>query len=254
MTGGNHGAIFGQNAALSAKRRLGPPLAGPRTEAAMDNESTLDTLTPRLDRLERENRLLKIGGAILLLGLAAVGAMGQVLPKAIPKVVEAEQFVLRDTKGKIRAGLEVRAAGAPGLVLYDQNGKARAALNVLADGSPGLVLADQTENPRAILTLPADDGAPRLHLSDRNGKIRAMLNVDTRGPSLTLWDQNGNIRASLDIDTSGPSLALWDENRERAVLGHTALEGKATGTVEQRPASSLVLFDSRDGKVLWRVP
>ena len=35
--------------------------------------------------------------------------------------------------------------------------------------------------------------------------------------------------------------------------GHPALETTATGTVEQRPASSLVLFD-RDGKVIWKVP
>jgi len=30
-------------------------------------------------------------------------------------------------------------------------------------------------------------------------------------------------------------------------------EMMATGTVEQRPASSLVLFD-RDGKVIWKAP
>jgi hypothetical protein len=52
----------------------------------------------------------------------------------------------------------------------------------------------------------------------------------------------------------GPSLVLHDENEKtRAVLGHTALEATATGTVEQRPTSSLVLFD-RDGKVIWSVP
>jgi hypothetical protein len=43
------------------------------------------------------------------------------------------------------------------------------------------------------------------------------------------------------------------EDAARAVLGHTALEATATGTVEQRPASSLVLFD-KDGKVIWKVP
>ncbi len=173
----------------------------------MDNESTLDTLTPRLDRLERENRRLKIAGSILLLALVAGGAMGQVLPKAVPKVVEAERFVLRDTRGKIRAALDTVASGGLALSLADENGKARAGLGVAADGTPGLFLTDQ----------------------------------------------NGKTRAELSVGTSGPSLVLRDENRDRAVLGHTALETKAIGTVEQRPASSLVLFD-KNGKVIWRVP
>ena len=71
---------------------------------------------------------------------------------------------------------------------------------------------------------------------------------------LSLSDQNGKDRAVLSAGTSGPSLALRDENQKaRAVLGHTELEATVTGAVEQRPASSLVLFD-KDGKVIWKAP
>ncbi len=49
----------------------------------------LNELRQRLDRLERENRRLKIAGAILVFGLAALGSMGQLLPKAVPKEVES---------------------------------------------------------------------------------------------------------------------------------------------------------------------
>ncbi len=76
-----------------------------------------DTLTQRLDRLERENRRLKLAGAFLVLALVAVGAMGQVLPKAVPKVVEAERFVLRDPGGKIVATLGTEGPGTPSLTL-----------------------------------------------------------------------------------------------------------------------------------------
>ncbi len=195
------------------------------------SEPILNTLTQRLDRLERENRRLKIAGAILLLALAAVGAMGQVLPKAVPKVVEAERFVVRDTKGKVLATLGTEASGLPALVLSDQNGKRRAGLFVLADGEPHLGLFDQNEKRRAVLAVLAD-GAPALFLADQNGKDRAGLVLDTSGPSLVLRDENDKIRA---------------------VLGRAALEATATGTVEQRPAASLVLFD-KDGKVIWKVP
>lgn len=50
-----------------------------------------------------------------------------------------------------------------------------------------------------------------------------------------------------------PAFKLTDEKGARAVLGYTTLERTATGVVEQRPASSLVLFD-KEGKVLWKVP
>ncbi len=265
------------------------------------NEVTSDTLTKRLDRLERENRRLKIAGAFLVLALVAVGAMGQMIPRAVSKVVEAERFVLRDATGKImailgtepgvpapklflydqngktRAMLSVLADGTPGLALFDQNGKGRAGLLLLASGAPGLGLHDQNGKNRLLLSVGADD-TPGLALLDQNGKERARLTVVPDGsPSLGLFDQSGKVRAALGVladgspglsladlndkeriglrvGTNGPSLVLRDENlNNRAVLGHTALEATATGTVEQRPASSLVLSD-RDGKVIWKVP
>jgi hypothetical protein len=49
------------------------------------------------------------------------------------------------------------------------------------------------------------------------------------------------------------SVELSENGRTRAVLGHTSLVTKRTGVVEERPVSSLVLFD-KDGTVLWRAP
>ncbi len=157
------------------------------------DEPTSSTLIERLDRLERENRRLKIAGAILLLVVAAGGAMGQVLPKAVPKVVEAERFVLRDTKGKILATLGAEASGLLALVLYDQNGKARAVLGVVADGRPVLSLLDQNGKDRAGLGL-LPDGVPTLSLLDQNGKDRATLAVKADGtPALGLFDRDGKV-------------------------------------------------------------
>ncbi len=217
------------------------------------NEPTLNTLTQRLDWLERENRRLKLAGAVLVISLAAVGVMGQVSPKAAPKVIEAERFVLRDTSGKPRATLVVAADGTSGLSLYDQNGKGRLRLYVATSG-PSLALADPNDRLRAQLNVDAD-GSPHLVLFDQGEKPRGGLGLHTDGsPILTLLDQNGKVRAGLGAATSGPSLFLNDENEKyRAVLGHAALKTTAAGTMEQRPASSLMLLD-KDGKVIWKAP
>lgn len=107
-----------------------------------------------------------------------------------------------------------------------------ASLKVAADSSPSLYVANKDLKGIATLTV-MPDGSPLLGLHDKEGKAGAELIVrSNRSPSLELSDENG---------------------MHRAVLGSTALETTRTGTVEQRPPSSLVLFD-KDGKVRWATP
>jgi len=71
-----------------------------------------------------------------------------------------------------------------------------------------------------------------------------------RGSQLT---PRGGIR--FDLFKDGQSvLQLSDEKGvSRAVLGHTTLERTTTGVVEQRPVSSLVLFD-KNAHAIWKAP
>jgi hypothetical protein len=64
-----------------------------------------------------------------------------------------------------------------------------------------------------------------------------------RDNAVTLWSTR-----------NGPSLTISDEQgHDRTVLGHAELKDVRTGSVEQRPASSLILF-GEDGRVIWKVP
>jgi len=76
-----------------------------------------------------------------------------------------------------------------------------------------------------------------------------------RERSLALLDKNQKPQVALSLkEDDGPAISLRDAvGRERAVLGRTDLEGLRTGTIEQRPGSSLVLFD-KDGTVFWKAP
>src|SRR2546425_9215993 len=51
--------------------------------------------------------------------------MGQAI-QGVPKAMEAERFVLRDTGGRVRAALGMEADGSVGLWLLDSAGKTRA--------------------------------------------------------------------------------------------------------------------------------
>ena len=100
------------------------------------SELTIETLLPRLERLERENRLLKwLGGALVIAAVAAmlVNAKRPELILSPTRIIEAEKFVLKDSSGKVRAvlgegestlGFLSNSLGSQyGLFLYNKDGK-----------------------------------------------------------------------------------------------------------------------------------
>ena len=109
-------------------------------------DSRLDTcdMQNRLLKLEKQNRRLKQVGAVALLVVTVLLIMGEASQK---KTFEADEFILRDNSGNVRARLSmnVPTGAAPGfpaaaqLVLFDEKGKKR----VMLDGGstiPGLSL------------------------------------------------------------------------------------------------------------------
>jgi len=165
----------------------------------------LATVVVRLEKVEQQNRKLKMVGVVVL-GLAVAGmVMGQAMPRA--QIVEAEGFVLKDAAGKVRAKLNVGKDG-PGLTLADEN-KPRAGLNLFKDG---VMLDLYDENGKIRVGLYVIKEGPGLVLHDENGKFQAKLNAYKDGPMLALYDENGKPRAGLVVDKDGPLLTLYDKN------------------------------------------
>jgi hypothetical protein len=134
-------------------------------------EHTLETLTRRLDRLEGENRWLKGLTLMLLLAVAAVGLMGQTAPHRPLRALEAEEFVLRDSRGQVRASLGTTLnPSATILEIHNENGKPRTRLIVAGDGTSSLEVLDSSDRIRVLLGV-RDSGMPRLWLGNETGKI-----------------------------------------------------------------------------------
>ena len=134
-------------------------------------EPTLDALTTRLERLERECRLSKRALRVVLVGALALGLMGQAPPHRMPKLLEAEEFVLRDSRGQVRAVLgTAQSASATMLQIFGENGKPRTRLTVASDGTSSLEIIDSGEHVRVLLGVK-DNGSPRIWLGNEAGKI-----------------------------------------------------------------------------------
>ena len=70
----------------------------------------------RVQRLERDNRRLRLAAGCLVAVLVAA-TVAAVLPEQVPEVIEARAFRVLGENGTPRAGL-----GAPGLAFYSEDG------------------------------------------------------------------------------------------------------------------------------------
>ena len=78
----------------------------------------------RLDKLEQDNRRLKLTVGALLLVMAAASLIGAVVPEQRPQVIRASAFRAIDGNGKNRAYI-----GTDGIAFADENGNNRASIS-----------------------------------------------------------------------------------------------------------------------------
>jgi len=148
----------------------------------------LKRLERRQAELQRANRRLgSVIGAIILVTGALV-LMGQT---SQPQTLEATEFVLRGSDGKVRGAMGVLPDGAVGLNLNDVKGQTRITLDVEPDGSPGLDFYDPQGKLRVTLAL-SSTGTPGLGLYDETGKLRTSVDVPAvKTPGLAFYKQDG---------------------------------------------------------------
>lgn len=209
-------------------------------------------LMERVERLEKQNRKLKQAGAVALILAAAVFLMGQAAQK---KTVEANEFILRDTNGKLRAALDIYQGG-PRLALYDAAGNVRGALDVFEYG-PGLFLSNAAGLPQVGLIVDAKGSEFSMsshQFLDRDGLVKGglvKLSVGAGGPGLELVRGAAGEEQSATLSES--QLAISDQEGFKATIGTTDLVTPQTGETHKTSAASVVLFD-KDKKVIWQAP
>jgi hypothetical protein len=192
-------------------------------EEILMDASMVAALLNRLERLERSNRLLKTCGLMVMVGLAAVGLMGQARPAL--QTVEAQEFIVKDAGGVVRARLGTSQSGAS-LSLSHEGGRASLAVS----GGRG-------------------QGA-HLAVSDSAGKVKGLLllSPETVGLYLSPVDATGpprSARVVFEVLSQGTGgFAFYDRNGQpRALLGAIADDG-----------SSLAVVQDPAGKPVWKAP
>ena len=181
----------------------------------MSHHENLKSIEDRLASLERQNRWQRISGVALALCLFGTVAIGQA-PPGKPKIIEAEQFIVRDKEGRLRAKLATSHYGtvlsfheadlSPGVIeskLME--------LGVLG-GEQSVILGmhDNKTHAGINLRVTPTTGSTVLSLtSDDNKKQVSLLSSrDLGGPSLVLRNTTGAIQVTLDAASYQPFLEL----------------------------------------------
>jgi hypothetical protein len=186
----------------------------------------LEDLRQRLTRLEEQNHRFKRLGVAGLLGIALLLVMGQAPPT---KTLEANEFVLRDDGGNIRARLFVTAKKSTTMSVPGMN----APVPVTFNPKPTLALYDETGQVSGVL----DDDSISFFKS----------HVSLSSGLLTMGDETSGLVLSRY------SVGLFDEEGFETTLGRTALITPRTGESQMTSAASLVMFN-KGKNVIWKAP
>jgi len=171
-------------------------------------ESSLEALASRVAKLEAQNRRLKKMGTALLIVASAVIAVGQAPAK---KVIEANEFVLRDTSGLARARLSMKATDRPTLSFYKN--KTTITASLAAGDEPFLTLQRAGTNEQVQLAA----NKVFVGLGIYGKEIRAGLSVQKDTPALDLFDEKGKPQMSLSAPSDGAYFNMLDMNGRQQI-------------------------------------
>ena len=210
----------------------------------MENNCERQSLEIRIERLEKQNRRLKLGALTVLIAFISVSLLGQTKqpkktpPKTAaapaapttPEQIEAHSFVLKDSNGKVRAELSMTGTG-PGLKLRDEAGT-------------------------ALVTLSLNDGAPQgplLLMSDPQHKSGVSISVlSGNGSQLSLVGERPDIQARVAVAPAGTSFEMSDADGFTTSIGN-GLQASKGKQPKQTTAASISLY-GKDRKLLWSTP
>ncbi|MBP1622940.1 MAG: hypothetical protein H6Q07_960 [Acidobacteria bacterium] len=223
-----------------------------------------DQLLARIEKLEKQNRRMRVIVSGLFLCLGALLTMGQVLPKKTEVSMErivAREIVLSD--GVTNAKL------TPNSLIFSSKSGQEAEKATITASSISLGGRYATEiRPEGMIC--SRDGVPRFDLAVReigasiafkngSGLMGSMFDETT----LALINDGGMLsmqpehiflqKGEADALLAASSLRIRDTEKHKAILGQAGLRSSPKGGAHAKSAASLTLLD-KDDTVVWQAP
>lgn len=124
------------------------------------------------------------------------------------RIVEAEEFVLKGSDGKVLARIgEEEGGGGVAFRLYDANGINRYFIGLGPEGAPVVAIADENETPRLVISQGKDGTG--IQIIDQNKKVRLRFALTENETSVvTLGGTDSSEQIMLWVDPNSSKIAL----------------------------------------------
>lgn len=183
------------------------------------HDPTVQALAKRVAKLEAQNRRFTKAGMAALVAASAVLVMGQAQTS---RVLEANEFVLKDKSGGVRARLSMEAMNRPTLTFYRD--KTHISASLAGGDEPFLTLSRAGTNEQVQV------GANRTFygLGLYEEEIRAGLSVQNGNPGIELFDKSGKPRVAIESGETGEFILLG-KGKESSMWSNSGfmISGKA---------------------------
>jgi hypothetical protein len=172
-----------------------------------------DCVRERLDRLERDNRRLIGILVIVVLGALVAVVEGSGFIRTHSKVIEAENFIVRDASGVVRASVGLRKDGTPEIALHDSKGNYQFAVETHSDDTAYMSFYDRADLRAMLFT--AADGSGYLKFYDAEGtEASSLYHLPNRETGLTLDNGRSGMHLSVKRDAT-PQLCVSSDKENR---------------------------------------
>jgi hypothetical protein len=223
-----------------------------------------DQLLARIEKLERQNKKMKVAMLALCLCLGALLTMGQTVPQKTANSmerIEAREIVLSDGAMNVRL--------TPNSLIFSSKSGFEAEKATITASSISLGGRYATEiRPEGLIC--SRDGVPRFDLSVREigasiafkngfGLMGTMLDEST----MVLINNDGMLsmrpehifiqKGEADALLAPNSLRIRDTDKYKAILGQAGRIAAKKGDAPARSAASLTLL-GKDDTVVWQAP
>jgi hypothetical protein len=187
-------------------------------------------LRSRLDRWDREKRVLGWVGLAIVLATAGVLVHSTRFGRK-SKVIEAQEFVMRDSEGRVRARLGLHPDGSPHLALFDTNGRHQALLVGMRDETASLSLFEQGHV--RLVAEAEGDAHSAVRLFDRDHRVATGLYLGSDSATgLSL--RSGDREAGWVLKPGGLEVVERDSSAARPSSG-SGLSPRSTVVDRPRP-------------------
>jgi len=150
-------------------------------------------ISVRLEKLERQNRIMKQIGCVTILIMVLLLTVGSDKNRELDvDSISAQRLTIKDNKGNAR------------IVMFND------------DNVPKLTMSDT--NNRIRLKMDTTDSGAELSLCDDKFKKQLAIRADNQRSALTLYADSGQIASLRYIPKGGSGLVFYDHNLTRRML------------------------------------